>query len=129
MRETRMKTSTRSSKRAGARYSIVFARITNSCSPRAVSSIPRWRWYSTRAPATRERREARGLRPVAEAADDDRRAEGEHNGADDREGDERVVGVDSGSAFPAGIPLRPGHRHEVVEGRDFRVRRGQRSEE
>ena len=35
--------------RAGAWYSIVFARITSSCSFSRVTSMSRWRWYSTRA--------------------------------------------------------------------------------
>jgi S-adenosylmethionine:tRNA ribosyltransferase-isomerase len=47
-RLTRMNTSSRSSNRAGAKYSSAEARITNSCSP-SPRSRPRWRRYSTRA--------------------------------------------------------------------------------
>src|SRR5262249_9219889 len=47
-RLTLMNTSSRSSNRAGAKYSSAEARITNSYSP-STRSLPRWRRYSTRA--------------------------------------------------------------------------------
>ena len=49
IRLIRTKTSSRSSKTAGASYSTVIARITNSRAPCHIAVSPRWRWYSSRA--------------------------------------------------------------------------------